>query len=100
MPHYSILAVTPTSEDWVADYLPRANSLVAEHGGRYLARTADHTQLEGDSDPAALRIVIEWPTEAAARAFMDDVRYAPHLAARAAGSKSVHYLVAGKDDLA
>ena len=100
MAHYSVLAVTPTSEDWIPDYLPTANALVAKHGGTYLARTSSHEQLEGGDSPAALRIVIEWPNAAAAQAFMTDPDYAQHLAARTAGSDSQHFLVEGKDDLA
>lgn len=100
MPCYSILAVTPKSEDWIPDYLPAANRLVAQHGGKYLARTADHTRLEGKGEDAALRIIIEWPSKAAAEAFMADPDYAPHLEARTLGSVSHHFLVDGRDDLA
>ena len=100
MAYFSILAVTPTSEDWIPEYIGPANALVAKHGGRYLARTATHQQIEGADDPAALRIIIEWPSKEAAFAFMSDPAYVPHLQARTAGSKSFHYLVEAKDDLA
>jgi uncharacterized protein (DUF1330 family) len=100
MAFYSVLAVTPTTEDWIPFYIGPANELVAEYGGRYLARTASHEQLEGGEQPAALRIVIEWPTREAAAGFMKDARNAPHLQARTAGSNSVHFLIEGKDDLA
>ena len=100
MSFYSILAVTPINEDWVADYIGPANRLVAQYGGKYLARTTSHEQLEGDAEPAGLRIVIEWPSKEAAEEFMNDPEYAPHLKARTAGSRSVHFLIEGKDDLA
>ena len=100
MAYYSVLAVTPTSEDWIPDYLPAANALVAKHGGKYLARTANHARLEGDGQEAALRIVLQWPSKEAAEAFMNDPDYAPHLKARTAGSISHHFLIEGKDDLA
>ena len=54
MAYYSVLAVTPTNEDSIADYIEPANTLVAQHGGKYLARTSSHERLEGDGD-AALR---------------------------------------------
>ena len=38
---YSVLAVTPENQDWIPAYLPKANALVAKHGGTYLARTQD-----------------------------------------------------------
>ncbi|MEM1384466.1 MAG: DUF1330 domain-containing protein [Pseudomonadota bacterium] len=100
MAYYSVLAVTPTSEDWIPGYLPVANSLVAKHGGRYLARTATHEQVEGAEQPAALRIILAWPSREAALAFMADPNYGPHLQARTNGSTSFHFLVEGKDDLA
>lgn len=100
MTYYSVLAVTPANEDWIPDYIQPANELVAKHGGKYLARTASHERLEGDSVDAALRIIIEWPSKEAAKAFMEDPAYVPHLKARTAGSNSHHFLIEGKDDLA
>lgn len=100
MTYYSVLAVTPTTEDWIPDYLPTANKLVAQHGGKYLARTASHERLEGEGEAAALRIIIEWPSKEAAMAFMNDPAYVPHLKARTAGSNSDHFLIEAKDDLA
>ncbi|MEM7288870.1 MAG: DUF1330 domain-containing protein [Pseudomonadota bacterium] len=100
MAYYSILAVTPQTEDWIPDYIGPANRLVAKHGGKYLARTANHEQIEGDENPAALRIIIEWPSKEAAQAFMGDPEYVPHLEARTSGSQSFHFLVEARDDLA
>ena len=100
MAFYSVLAGTPKSEDWIPDYLPAANKLVAKHGGKYLARTATHEQVEGANAPAALRIILEWPSKEAAMNFMNDPEYKPHLSARTGGSESFHYVIEGKDDLA
>ena len=100
MAYYSVLEVTPTSDDWIPAYLPAANALVAKHGGRYLARTASHERLEGEGADPALRIILEWPSKEAAQAFMNDPDYAAHLAARTNGSNSHHALIEGKDDLA
>ena len=100
MAYYSVLAVTPTVEDWIPDYLPIANKLVEKHGGKYLARTASHEQVEGGDQPAALRIILEWPSREAAMNFMNDPAYKPHLEARTAGSDSYHFVIEGIDDLA
>lgn len=100
MTYYSVLAVTPTNEDWIPDYIEPANALVAKHGGKYLARTATHEQVEGEKQDAALRIVIVWPAKENALAFMSDPGYVPHLNARTAGSESFHFLIEAKDDLA
>jgi len=100
MTYYSILAVSPTSDEWVADYIGPANELVAKHGGKYLARTASHETLEGNGQDASLRIILEWTSKEAAVAFMNDPGYVPHLKARTAGSESHHFLIEAKDDLA
>lgn len=100
MTSYSVLAVTPTSDEWIPDYLPTANALVAKHGGKYLARTATHQQVEGGDQAAALRIIIEWPSKEAAMNFMNDPQYKPHLEARTNGSTSFHFVIEGQDDLA
>ncbi|MGL5189825.1 DUF1330 domain-containing protein [Cetobacterium sp.] len=97
---YSILAVTPLNEDWFSTYLPVANKLVNKYGGKYLARTVNHEQLEGPEDNATIRIILEWPSREAAVDFMNDPEYKPCLELRTNGSKSFHYLVEGKDDLA
>ena len=47
MSYYSVLAVTPTSQDWITNYIGPANTLVAKHGGKYLTRTSSHSQPEG-----------------------------------------------------
>jgi len=100
MKYYSVLDVTPTTDAWVADYIEPANRLVAKYGGKYLARTGSHKQVEGNTEAVALRIVIEWPSEKAAMDFMMDPEYVPHLEARTKGSKSNHYLIEATDDLA
>lgn len=100
MSYYSVLAVTPTSEDWIPDYIGPANKLVAKYGGKYLARTSSHEQIEGEKQTAALRIIIHWPSKQAALDFMSDPEYVPHLKARTDGSESQHYLIDAKDDLA
>ncbi len=100
MAYYSVLAVTPTSEDWIPDYIGPANALVAKNGGKYLARTSSHERLEGEGEDAALRIIIGWPSKEAAVNFMNDPEYLPHLKARTAGSISHHFLIEAKDDLA
>ncbi|MEM7508581.1 MAG: DUF1330 domain-containing protein [Pseudomonadota bacterium] len=97
---YSVLAVTPTNQDWVPGYIGPVGALVAKHGGTYIARTASHQRLEGEGTDPALRIIIQWPSKEAALAFMSDPDYAPHLSARSAGSDSHHVLIEGQDDLA
>ncbi len=100
MSHYSIVSVTPSSEDWIPSYLEAVGPLVAKHGGKYLARTASHERVEGDGPDPALQVIIEWPSEEAQNAFYADPDYQPHKAARISGSESHLFSVAGKDDFA
>ncbi|WP_069301754.1 DUF1330 domain-containing protein [Neptunicoccus sediminis] len=99
MTAYSIFAVSPTSEDWIPSYIAPVGEIIAKHGGKYLARTTDHAQVEGTDQPAALRVILEWPDAQAARDFVNDPDYAPYLAARTNGSTNSHFIVEGKDDL-
>ena len=100
MAYYSVLDVTPTSEEWIPGYVPVASNLLAKHGGKYLARTGSHEQIEGSGKPVGLRIIVEWPSKEAANNFMSDPEYAPHLKARSEGSVSNHFLIEGKDEFA
>jgi len=95
--YYSVLDVTPTSEEWIPAYIPIANRLVAKHGGKYLTRTATHEQVEGEANATGLRVILEWPSKESALAFMKDEEYAFSLDARTQGSVSNHFLIEGKD---
>jgi uncharacterized protein (DUF1330 family) len=99
MKYYSFINCTPTTDAWIPDYVPVATKLVHKHGGKYLARTGNHEQLEGAEDPAALRVLVEWPSKEAAQHFMSDPEYAPHFKGRSEGAVNTHFLVAGNDDL-
>ena len=99
MPSYSLISSTPTSEDWIPSYVESVGALVARHGGKYLARTADFERLEGSGDDPAAFVVIEWPSKEAGLAFFNDPEYQPFLKARLAGSVSEHFLVEGGDEL-
>ncbi len=100
MTHYSVLAVTPTTDEWIADYIGPATELVAQYGGKYLARTSSHREIEGADAPAALHIVIKWPSRGATNGFTNAAEYAPSRTTRAAGSEGFHFIIEGRDDLA
>ena len=100
MTAYSILAVTPTDDSWIPDYIEPVGKIIAKHGGKYIARTTSHKQVEGEDQPATLRVILEWPNTQAAHDFVSDPEYAPYLKARHKGSTSVHFIIDGKDDLA
>jgi len=82
-----VVHVTPTSDAWIPDYLKTVTSLVAKHGGKYLARTLSHERLE-------------WPSKEAAEGFYRDPAYQPSLRARLEGAVNELFLIEGKDDFA
>ena len=73
-------------------------SLVARHGGRYLARTAQHERLEGEGEVPAVYTIIQWPSRDAANAFYNDPDYIPHREARRAGAIATYTHIEGVDD--
>ncbi|MEP7216268.1 MAG: DUF1330 domain-containing protein [Anaerolineaceae bacterium] len=100
MAQYSVVSVTPTSDTWIPSYLEAVGPLVEKHGGRYLARTANHELVEGSGSSPALQVIIEWPSKESADAFYADPGYAPHRAARLSASESSWFSIAGQDDFA
>ena len=100
MAHYSLVSITPKTDEWIPAYLAAVGPLVAKHGGKYLARTADHERIEGTGPNPGLQVIVEWPSKEAAEAFYSDPAYQPHLQARLAGSESHLFNVAGTDDFA
>ncbi len=72
---------------WVVDpaayraYMERTPTLIAAHGGRFLARGGRSVTLEGDTD-SARTIIVEFPDLAAAQAFYDSAAYQAAIALR------------------
>ena len=96
--YYSFVASSITDANWVPEYMAAVPSLVAKHGGRYLAHSATMARMEGDGPMPSGVSILEWPSKEAAEAFFADPDYAPHLQARLAGSTGVNYLVPAADD--
>lgn len=85
---YVIAEVEVTDDGWIPDYAAKVHDIVARHGGTYLARSGNVTQLEGESHPATLIALLKFPDADAVTAFATDPEYAPHGQARQAGSNS------------
>ena len=85
---YIIADVQVTDESWIPDYAAKVHDIVHKHGGKYLARSANLTTLEGEPLETTLIALLEFPSAEAARAFASDPEYAPFAAARQAGTDS------------
>jgi uncharacterized protein (DUF1330 family) len=77
MPAYVIAAVNDAwDQEKLVEYREGNTAVVAEHGGRFVARGGPHELLEGEWDPKRL-VIIEFPDMDAARAWYRSESYAP-----------------------
>ncbi|MBO9710864.1 MAG: DUF1330 domain-containing protein [Caulobacter sp.] len=83
----------------VAGFMPYVAAIPAfidRHGGRYLVRGETPTPVEGDWAPERL-VVLEFPSRAAAQAFLDDPEAQPLFALRHAATDGRLVLADGCD---
>ena len=88
MTHYLIADVKVTDESWIPDYAANVHDIVHKHGGKYLSRSANITNFEGDALDTTLIALLEFPSLEALQAFIDDPAYAPYAKARQDGTVS------------
>ena len=94
---YLIADIKFTDGGWVPAYAAEVHQMVARHGGRYLSRSGNISVVEGPASDSTLIALLEFPSKAAFEAFASDPAYAPHAAARQAGSRSVFTLMDDTD---
>jgi uncharacterized protein (DUF1330 family) len=97
MSAYLIADIKVNDDTWVPAYSTSVHALVAKHGGKYLSRSGNVTTLEGQPLDTTLIALMEFPTAAAAKAFVSDPDYAPFAAARQSGSESRFQLIDDTD---
>lgn len=97
MPVYLIATVKVTDDAWIPEYAAKVHDLAANHGGKYLSRSANITQLEGEAPNADVVALIEFPSVEAAQAFAADPEYAPFAKARQEGSESSLFVIDDTD---
>jgi uncharacterized protein (DUF1330 family) len=86
MAAYLIADVKITDDSWVPDYAANVHDIVHKHGGKYLSRSGNITNVEGDVLDTTLIALLEFPSVEAAQAFVNDPDYAPYAKARQAGA--------------
>jgi uncharacterized protein (DUF1330 family) len=95
MPAYVIAAVTDAwDQDKLVQYREGNTKVVAEHGGRFVARGGSQELLEGDWDPLRI-VIIEFPDMDAARGWYHSDGYAPLRELRRSASVTNIVLVEG-----
>jgi len=88
MPVYLIADVKVTDDAWIPDYAANVHDIVHKHGGKYLSRSANITNLEGEPLDTTLIALLEFPTVEAVQAFANDPDYAGYGQSRQDGSVS------------
>ena len=76
MPAYVINDMVVTDPVLFEQYKKLSPPTVAQYGGRFLARGGHTDTLEGEWSPKRL-VIIEFPSVAQARAWVDSPEYAP-----------------------
>jgi uncharacterized protein (DUF1330 family) len=95
MPAYVIAAVEESwDQEKLVQYREGNTQVVAEHGGRFVARGGQSAVLEGDWDPKRV-VIIEFPDMAAARGWYESDGYAPLRELRRSASKTNIIVVEG-----
>jgi uncharacterized protein (DUF1330 family) len=97
MTAFLIADIKLTDDKWVPEYAASVHTIVHKHGGKYLARSGNVTTLEGTPLDTSLIAIIAFPSAQHVREFVADPAYAPHLAARRAGSQSRFQLIDDSD---
>lgn len=97
MTAYVIADIKVIDDSWVPDYAANVLDIVHKHGGRYLARSANITTIEGQDLDTTLVALLQFPSIDAARAFANDPEYAPHRKARQDGSISRLHVIDDTD---
>ena len=85
---FVIVDVKVTDDSWIPDYAAKVHDIVHKHGGKYFARGANITNVEGEPLDTTLIALLQFPNIEAASAFMEDPDYVPYRDARRAGSVS------------
>ena len=97
MTFYLIAHVKVTDNKWVPGYAAAVYGLLHKHGGKYLARSANVTTLEGPPSDSTFIAILEFPSLDAVKAFANDPAYAPFGKSRQRGSESRLYLIDDTD---
>lgn len=94
---YVIAEIEVTDDSWIPEYAQKVHDIVHKYNGKYLARSANIENLEGESLPTTLIAVIEFPDAESAKAFATSPEYAPFGSARQAGSNSRFRMIDATD---
>ena len=96
MSAYLVVDIDVHDPEQYTGYVAEAPSYVEKHGGKYLVRGGNAAIVEGDWCPSRF-VVVEFPSDAHAQAFLDDAEYQAVADIRRASTNSKMILVEGFD---
>lgn len=96
MPAYLIVQVQIRDTEIYKQYTARSPAIIAQHGGRLLARGGATEVLEGDGHPDRV-VIIEFPSMEAARGFYNSPEYQQAKEIRTPISEAQFVVVQGVD---
>ena len=99
MTAYLLASVKVLDDSWIPDYAMNVHDIVHKHGGKYLCRSANISNVEGDPLDTTLIAIIEFPSKENAEAFVNDPEYAPYAKARQEGGVN-HFNILDDTDVA
>ncbi|MDJ0958537.1 MAG: DUF1330 domain-containing protein [Arenicellales bacterium] len=97
MTAYLIADVKVTDDAWIPEYAEKVHDIVHKHGGKYLSRSGNITNIEGESLDTTLIALLQFPSVEAAQAFINDPDYAPYAKARQDGTVSKFNIIDDTD---
>ena len=97
MTAYLIADVKVTDDAWIPEYAEKVHDIVHKHGGKYLSRSGNITNIEGEPLDSTLIALLEFPSAEAAQAFINDPDYAPFAKARQDGTVSKFNIIDDTD---
>ncbi|WP_241525513.1 DUF1330 domain-containing protein [Pseudophaeobacter leonis] len=90
---YAYVNLIVTNPDSMAAYRSKAGAALTKHGGKVLGASPNQTVIEGTRDETGLGVILEFATEAAAQAWINDPDLQEtHALRRGAGTSAITLL--------
>ncbi len=95
MTTYALVELTINNADGMGPYVEKVADTIAAHGGKYLIRPGEVEVIEGTIGQHPVKVVLEFPDRASAKAWYDSPEYQAILPARLNNSTANFLLVEG-----
>ena len=87
MAAYALVELEITNRDGMGPYIAGVAGTIAAHGGKYLVQAGNTEVVEGGLGQYPLKVILEFPTMAAAKGWYDSPEYQALLPHRTNNSK-------------